>query len=191
VPVTFTFHFWDDSGKALAFPILNGTAGVLTKTLSPGSSFFAQSPGTSSTLQQGWAEVSANGLIAVTGTFQLNAAGTRGSQASVVGTQSGNNIFMPFDNTQGSSSAVAIANTNATQTLTVAMTFLSDTGVQSGTSVVLPPKSHMAFVLPATYPVLANSRGSVNFTATSPDIAVTGLRFAPTVIGTISSLETF
>ncbi len=190
-PVNFTFQFWSDTGAALPFPIANGTAGTLTGTLNPGATLFAQSPGTSSTLQQGWAEVTANGRIGVTGTFQFTAPGTRGSQAAVIGTQSGGNIFMPFDNTQGHASAIAIANSNASQTITVTLTILTDAGVQSSATLVLPPKAHSAFVLTAAYPTLANSRGAINFTASSPDIAVTGLRFAPTVIGAITSLGTF
>ena len=191
VPVNYTFKFWDDSGNALPFPIANGTPGELTGTLDPGATVFAQSSGVSSSLQQGWAEVESSGRISVMGTFQLQSPGTHGSEASVLGTQSGNNIFMPFDNTQGHSSAVAIANSNTTLPLTVTLTFLTDAGVSSTASLVLPPKGHSAFVLPANYPALANARGSVNFTASSSDIAVTGLRFAPAVIGAITSLGTF
>ncbi len=191
VPVNFNFQFWSDAGVALPFPIANGTAGTLSGTLNPGATLFAQSPGTSSTLQQGWAEVTTSGRIGVTGTFQFTTPGTRGSQAAVIGTQSGGSIFMPFDNTQGHTSAIAIANSNASQTLTVTLTILTDAGVQSSATLVLPPKAHSAFVLTAAYPTLANSRGAIHFTASSPDLAVTGLRFAPAAVGAITSLGTF
>ena len=190
-PVNFTAQFWSDTGAALPFPIGSGAPGTLAGTLTAGATLFAQTPGTASALQQGWAEVSATGRIGVTSTFQFNATGTRGSQAAVIGTQSGGNIYMPFDNTQGHVSAIAIANSNASQSLTVTLTFLTDSGTQSSATLVLPPRNHFAFVLPTAYPAIANSRGSVNFTASSPDIAVTGLRFAPTIIGAITSLGTF
>jgi hypothetical protein len=191
VPISFTFQFWDDSGHALAFPLLNGTPGILSGTLNPGASFFAQSAGSSPGLVQGWAEVASTGRIGVTGTFQLTSSGTRGQQAAVIGSASGSNVYMPFDNTQGNATAVAIANSNATQTLTVALSFVTDTGAKSTASITLPPKAHSAFVVPTAYPAVANSRGSINFSASSPDIAVTGLRFAPTVIGAITTLGTF
>ena len=190
-PVNFSTRFWSDSGAALPFPIAGGPTGTLAGTINPGATFFAQSPGTAASALQGWAEFSADGRIGVTSAFQFSGANVRGSQASVIGTQSGSSIFMPFDNTQGHTSAIAIANTNATQTLTVTLTALTDSGVPSSATLMLAPKAHTAFVLTGNYPTLANARGSIHFTASSPDIAVTGLRFAPTIIGAITSLGTF
>jgi virginiamycin B lyase len=190
VPVTFSFNFWDDSGNVLAFPILNGTPGLLTATLNPGATYFAQSPGVATALQQGWAEVNATGKVGVMASFALESSGTRGEEAAISGVQSGNSIFMPFDNTQGFTTAVAIANSNATQTLTVALTFLTDAGVSSSANLVLPPKAHTAFDVPTAYPALANSRGSINFTASTADIAVTGLQFSPAAVGAITTLGT-
>jgi hypothetical protein len=98
---------------------------------------------------------------------------------------------MPFDNTRGNATAIGIANSNASVPLTVTLTFLTQAGVSSSATISLPPKAHSAFVLPTAYPALAGVSGSINFTASTPDIAVTGLRFAPTVIGAITSLSTF
>jgi hypothetical protein len=191
VPVNFTFQFFGDNGSPLAFRILNGTPGVLSGTLNPGATFFAQSPGIASALEQGWAEVTSTGRIAVTGTFALQTPGTRGQEAAVQGTSSGSSIFMPFDNTRGNATAIGIANSNASVPLTVTLTFLTQAGVSSSATISLPPKAHSAFVLPTAYPALAGVSGSINFTASTPDIAVTGLRFAPTVIGAVTSLGTF
>ncbi len=101
LPATYTFQFWSQNGSTLALPILNGTAGVLTGTVAPGASVFAQTPGTSPTLQQGWAEVASSNRIRVTAFYQYQVGGSRDSIGTVAATQSGNNIVMPFDNTQG------------------------------------------------------------------------------------------
>jgi len=189
VPVTFTFQFWGDDGSALAFPILNGTPGVVTATLAPGASFFAQSPGTSSTLLQGWAEVASSGRIGVTAIFQYSTGSPRDSVGSAIATLSASSLLMPFDNTQGNATAVAIANTNPTQSITVSMLFETDGGAQSTASIVLPPHTHQAFLLPAINQAVAGVRGSVQFTAASADVAAVGLEFTPA--GQFTSLGTF
>jgi hypothetical protein len=189
VPVTFTFQFWSDNGSALPFPILNGTPGVLFGTLAPGASYFAQSPGISSTLQQGWAEVASSGKIGVTAIFQFGLGSSQDSLGSAIASLSGQSILMPFDNTLGSVTAIAIANTNPTQPLTVSMQFETDGGAQSASSIILPPHAHLAVAVPVINPAVAGFRGSIKFTAPSSDIAVVGLEFTST--GRFTSLGTF
>ncbi len=189
VPVTFTVQFWGPNGSLLPFPILNGTPGVLTGTLSPEASFFAQSPGTSTTLQQGWAEIASSGQIGVTTIYQFNDGGPRESIGTEIATLSANSILMPFDNTQGNVTAIAIANTNSTQALTVSMLFETDGGAQSTSSLVLPPHTQQSFVTPALNLAVAGLRGSIKVTAPTADIAVVGLEFTST--GQFTSLGTF
>jgi hypothetical protein len=188
-PVTYTFQFWSQNGSALALPILNGTAGVLSGTVAPGASVFAQTPGTSSTLQEGWAEIASSGPIRVTALYQYQVGGPRDSIGTEIATMSGNNIVMPFDNTQGNVTAIAIANTNATQPLQVTMLFETDAGVQSSVPITLPPHSQEAFVVTAMNPYVAGVRGSINFTTSTSDIAVEGLEFTPS--GQFTSLGTY
>ncbi len=189
VPVTFTFQFWGQDGSALSFPILNGTPGVLTGTLPPGASFFAQSPGTSPTLQQGWAEIASSGRIGVTAIYQFKDGSPRDSTGTAIATLSGNSILMPFDNTQSNATAIAIANTNPTQALTVSMLFVTEGGAQSTSSLVLQPHTQQTFVAPTLNPAVAGVRGSIKFTAPTADIAVVGLEFTST--GQFTSLGTF
>ena len=189
VPVTFTFKFWDAFGNALQFPILNGTPGVLSGTLAPGASYVAQSPGTATTLQEGSADVVSNGKIGVTAIYQFSVGSPRDSLASAIATQSGSNILMPFDNTQENVTAVAIANTNPIQPLTVSMQFETIDGTVSTSSIQLLPHSHTTFVMPVMYPAVGGSRGSVRFAAPSPDIAVMGFEF--TSAGAFTSLGAF
>jgi probable HAF family extracellular repeat protein len=189
VPVTFTFQFWGQNGSLLPFPILNGTPGVLTGTLAPGASFFAQSPGTSATLLQGWAEIASSGQIGVTTIYQFNDGSARDSTGTEIASLSSDSVLMPFDNTQGNATAIAIANTNSTQALTVNLLFQTDGGAQSTTSLVLQPHTQQTFVAPTLNPAVAGLRGSIKFTAPTADIAVVGLEF--TSSGQFTSLGTF
>ena len=191
VPVTYTFHFWGDNGAAMPFPIVNQAPGVLSGTLAPGASFFAQSAGTSTTLMQGQSEIATSGQIGLTSIFQFNIGSPRDSQGSSIASVSGSSFLMPFDNTQNNVTAVAIANTNATQSLTVTMNYVTDGGAQSTTSLVLPPHTHQAFVVTdkTQNPAVVGFRGAIQFSAPTPDIAVMGLEFTPA--GAFTSLGAF
>ncbi len=189
VPVTYNFHFWGDSGAAMPFPIVNQAPGVLSGTLAPGASFFAQSAGTSSTLLEGWAEIATSGQIGLTSIFQFSTGSPRDSQGSSIASFSGSSFLMPFDNTQGNVTSVAIANTNATQPLIVTMNYVTDGGAQSTTSIVLQPHAHQAFVTTDNNALVKGFRGAIQFSAPTPDIAVMGLEF--TAAGAFSSLGAF
>ena len=97
---------------------------------------------------------------------------------------------MPFDNTQGGT-AVAIANTNATQPLTVTMQYVTEGGAQSTESIVLQPHAHQAFIVTDNNhnPLVKGFRGVIQFSAPTPDIAVMGLEFTPA--GAFSSIGAF
>jgi hypothetical protein len=177
--VSFQFRFWGDDGNALSLPLLNSAPGDLAGTLAAGATAFVRTSGNSAPLLQGWAEVASTGRIGVLAIFRLATPGKPDSEATVLGTQSSGNIFLPFDNTQGFVTGVAVSNANPTQSVSVNMIFTSDTGVQSNAMITLPAHGHTAFVMPAAYPATAAARGSIRFLPSSPDIAVVGLRFSP------------
>jgi hypothetical protein len=189
VPVNFSFQFWDDNGNPLQLPILNGQAGIFAGTLGVGSTAFAETPGTAVALTQGWAKVTGNGRIGVLAIFRQSVPGRPDSEGTISGAQSGNRVFLPFNNTNGFVTGVAIANSNPTQTLSVSMTFQTDTGATSNGFLSLPPNAHMAFGLTSMFPGLGGQRGSILFTASTPDIVVLGLRFSPT--NSFTSLDSF
>ena len=188
-PSSYQFRFWDDNGNALALPLLNNSPGTLTGTLAVGGSTFAETPGTSPSLLQGWAEVASIGRIGVTTIFRSVIPGRPDSEGTVTGVSSGSRVILPFDNTQGFVTGVAVANTNPSQPLTITLVFQFDTGAQVSGSLVLPAHGHAAFTLPSRFPASAGGRGSILFSASSPDITVVGLRFSPN--GSFTSLSSF
>jgi hypothetical protein len=180
LPVSYQFRFWGDSGSALNLPIQNGVAGTLAGTLDPGGIQFAQTTGTSSPALQGWAEVAATGRIGVVAIFKRSIPGTSDSEATVSGTLSSGAVSLPFDNTQNFVTGVAVANTNALQTITVTAIFEFENGGSFTQLISLLPHAHTTFTLPAPpYTATAGLRGVVHFTAFSPDISAVGLRFSP------------
>ena len=183
LPVSYQFRFWGDTGNALNLPIQNGAPGTFAGTLDSGAIAFAQTTGTSaasgSPALQGWAEVAATGRVGVTAIFHRSIAGTSDSEATVVGTVSGESVSLPFDNTQGYVTGVALANTNPLQSITITAVFEFENGGSLLQLISLPVHGHTAFVLPATYPATGGLRGVIHFTTSSPDISAVGLRFSP------------
>jgi hypothetical protein len=187
-PTSYTFRFWDDNGNTLPLPIINSSPGSLTGTLAVGGTTFAETPGTSPSLLQGWAEVSSTGRLGVTAIFRSVTPG-KISEGTVTGVSSGNRVILPFDNTQGLGTSIAVANTNPTQSLSISLVFQLDTGAQISGSLFLTAHAHTAFSLATMFPAVAGARGSILFSASSPDITVVGLRFNPA--GSFTSLSSF
>jgi len=154
-----------------------------------GGIIFAETPGTSASLLQGWAEVASTGRLGVTTIFRSVIPGRPDSEGTVTGVSSGSRITLPFDNTQGFVTGVAVANTNPSQSLTISLTFQFDDGSEISGSLFLTAHAHTAFVLPTRFSSTAGARGSILFTASSPDVTVVGLRFNPN--GSFTSLGSF
>lgn len=174
---SYRFRFWDDDGNTLIPPIQGGATGDVAGALAPGAISFAQTAGSSTPLLQGWAEVASTGSIGLLAIVRLNVPGSIDSQAAITGAPSGSNVFLPFDNTQGSVTGVAIANSNPTQSVNISMLVTLENGAQSTTSITIPAHGHTAFALPANSPATVGSRGTLRFIAGSPDVSVVGLRF--------------
>jgi Putative Ig domain len=187
--VFFQFKFLGDTANALNVQIQNGASGSLAGALEPGGSFFAQSMGPTDPLLQGTAQILSTGRVGVMAILKRTITGVPDSEATVVAMPPGDNIFMPYDNTLGFVTSIAISNNNATQALSTSMTVTSDSGAQSQVTVSIPAQGHLAFVLPTTYPVTANTRGSLRFSTTSPDLFVVGLSFGPN--NSFTSLSSF
>jgi len=188
-PTSFQFKFWGDNGSPLSIPLQNGVPGDLAGTLAPGGSAWAQTTGLSAPALQGWAEIASSGRIGVLATFKAGVPGLPDSEATVTSVQSGSNIFLPFDNTQGFVTGLAVSNTNPTQSISATLTFTPQSGAPTSRTIFLPPHGHTSFALPTAYPSTGGVRGSVNLVAVSPDLAVVGLRFGPK--NTFTSLGSF
>ena len=183
LPVSYQFRFWGDNGAPLNIPILNGAPGTVSGTIQPGGIAFAQTTGTSAApgtpALQGWAEVAATGRVGVTAIFRRSIAGFADSEATVTGAVSGGAVSLPFDNTQGYATGIALANTSALNAISITAVFQFENGGSASQLISLPPHGHTAFVLPIAYAATAGLRGVVHFTAFSPDISAVGLRFSP------------
>jgi large repetitive protein len=179
--INYSFNFWADNGTAWPIPILNGQPGVVVGTLAPGSIAYVQTQGSAASATQGWAEIASSGHVGVEAIFKYSPSASLNSQGTFDALPSSSSVYLPFDNTAGYTTGIAVANANATQSLQVTLTITTDTGSASSQALNLAPHSHTAFVMSTQYPGTAGTRGSIRFTASTPDIAVSGFRYTPSL----------
>jgi hypothetical protein len=89
-------------------------------------------------------------------------------------------FVLPYDNTNGTLTGVAIANV-AVQATDVAVVIRDDTGAQIGSGTIsLVAEGHSSFVLSEQFQITSSGRGTIEFgTPGGGQISVLGLRFAP------------
>jgi sugar lactone lactonase YvrE len=201
LPAQARLNFFDDNGNPLALPLnfpqsSSGLAGplvasTLDRIVNPGAQLVVQSTGPNSqpTLS-GWAQVLTNGYLGGFAIFS-QAMGNTNQEADVpLDTSHSGDYVVPFDNTNGSASAMALANISA-NAVTVAISISDDAGnVILSDSITLPAMGHRSFNLADRYgPVTAGRRGTLEFTTPSPGLlSVLGLNFNAT--GAFSTIPT-
>jgi hypothetical protein len=94
-------------------------------------------------------------------------------------------FMLPFDNTAGYVTSIAIVNNSSTQQAAgMTATVLDENGVTLAENLLisnLPPNGHTAFSLPVEFSATAGKRGVIQIQSTwSSGITALGLRFSPT-----------
>ncbi|MEQ1886904.1 MAG: BACON domain-containing carbohydrate-binding protein [Bryobacteraceae bacterium] len=177
----FTLSFLDESGNALQVPMLlpqsgtNVTTSTLTRNLAPGAMLVVQT-------------VANDNAAAIAGSAQLTSAGnvsgfevfrwtTFGQEASVpLETRAPSSYVLVFDDTNATTTGVAIASSGAAASVTV--NIRNDAGALLKTvQLSLPANGHKSFLLPDFEAVTGNLRGMAEFVVpVGAKISVIGLR---------------
>jgi hypothetical protein len=190
-PANYRLRFWDGNGAPLSLPLgPDGNRPEITGTLGVNGARFLQTDGTAGALSQGWAELLTGDSIGGTAVFRQtvpNAPASEGAVAIVSGASSIRRMVIPFDNTQGFSTGIAIVNSDAARSANVMATFRDENG-SNLLSAPIPLASHgqIPFAVKTRYPALSNARGSVEFSDASVELFGLGLRFSP--LNTFTSL---
>lgn len=180
---SFTLSFFDESGIPLPVPLSlpqlgsNLTTSALTRTLSVGAMLVVETQ-------------AQDVLPVVVGSAQLttadNVSGFEifrwtqfGQEASVpLETRTPNSFVLVFDDTNGLTTGVALANLSGSSANIIA-TFRDDTGTQIGVpeTINLAAHGHTDFMLPDRYQEAVGKRGMVEFAVPQGiGISVIGLR---------------
>lgn len=176
--LTLNFHqaIPNTNGTTTAWtpPFLEGVS-LPNITLAAGSSLFLHTPGTSGTLTQGWGEL--NAPAGVTGYAIFTSIGQDGTAPAV---PAASRILVPFDNTSGLVTSIAVVNPNAgAETIQVNIK-ASDGSTSTGSLPQVPGSGHRAFALPDQFPETRGKRGLAEFYLASGSFSIIALRFNPT-----------
>jgi hypothetical protein len=178
----FTVRFWGDDGTPLRLPLEGGIGffEAVQQTIPAGGTFTIRTPGVNASLLQGWAELETSKKIDGVAVFRQRVSGRPDQEAAVPLTPNLRRFVLPFDNTQGFVTSMALVNANAMQPVTASVVVRDEMGAQIlPDSISVAAHSHGAFALPDRYPRLANLRGVAEFSAPTTALSGLGLRFSP------------
>jgi hypothetical protein len=142
-------------------------------------------PGTSASTSVGWAQIIVSPGIVGYAIFTQRIPGRSDQDGTAPGGASAERILVPFDNTAGFVTGLALVNpTGASQTVSVSIQ--AETGEVSQTSIALPAQGHTAFALADQIPATSGHRGLAEFYSTTArgtigsSLSMLALRFNPT-----------
>jgi hypothetical protein len=187
---TAQMNFTDDGGSAIVLPLSlpqtgqTGLAGsTIQRALGAGTVLPIESAGLVSQPElTGSTQLLTTGNVGGFAVFTYQALSnfvTAPKQEAVVPleTRNASSYLLAFDNTNGYSAGIAVANTSA-QTVDIQLTIRDGSGVfVNSHTLTLPAEGHKAFTLTQSYPETANLVGTLQFTTPSAgQISVLGLR---------------
>jgi hypothetical protein len=134
-------------------------------------------------LQTGWAVLEYDGESRIGGmvTFRQRVSGRPDFESSVVlGRDDETRVFMPFNNTQGYATTLAITNPSPTDNTDLRLRFWDPTGSEILTrDIRLSAGTTIAFSLPERYTELAGRAGQLRIESTGSRLSTIALRFNP------------
>jgi hypothetical protein len=185
-----TVNFYRDDGTPLDLPatLVQGassqtqTASTASATLNPFATLLIESNGQSSTALTGWADVFSTAPLTGYAVFHYTSQEGVQSEGTVPLETSPQTTFqLPYDNTNGLTTAVALTNLAPVSTSSITATLWDATGnpLAARTLSVLP-LGHIAFALTDYFPAATANRGIIAFSnVTGGNITGLGLRVNP------------
>lgn len=185
-PVNAQISFFANDGSALSIPLsfpgsntastLNSTANL---TIAAYGSVVIQTASPASTLIVGWADVTAPALLEGYAVFSSAATGSISAGTVLLDARLNTSFVLPYDNTNGSRTGVAIANLSPNPTGVTAV-LLDQNGTQiASTQIALQLLGQTAFFVNDIFPQAVNGRGLITFQSRSSFVTGLGLLFYP------------
>gem|GEM_PF-2906601 len=180
--VTMKFHRSTGAGATADWNLRfdNGATSASTILIPPGSSVTLRTTGEPAVVEQGWGEIFSTGYwVSGFAVFEQSIPGRPEQEAAVpINYAAPRRILLPFDNTSGFTTSVAVANISETDASIINLVFRDTAGNRITTQTLgLPARGHTAFELIQSYPVLKGIAGTLEFSTTAGETSALGLRF--------------
>ncbi len=189
-PLDAIIGFFGDSGKLVELPIRqlnNSRHSILTGPIPAGGSITIDTADLDSTTVQGYAIVAAmdpTSMLTGLAVFRQRVSGRPDFEAVVpISPYDEVEFAMPFDNRNGFSTGIAIANPDdgeGAPSSTLTFQFNDPDGKLISTQTLsMAATTHTAFSIPAQWPSLSGRNGTVIVRSTGRQLSALGLRFNP------------
>ena len=180
--------FFGDNGSALSLPTGSQAATSVDQAIGAGASLILPLQSTQA-LVEGWSQLLSSGGVSGMATFLDGSSGQQ--LATPVETRNAASYIVPFDDTTGSWSGLAVANVSASAA-GVPVVIRDDAGASLGSDTIqLAARGHTAFMLTDRYAAAAGRRGTVELdTPAGGQIGVFALRAVQMGTGGGLSLST-
>lgn len=196
--VTLRFYKSDPATRSTVawFPQMDNNEKIDNITIPVNSSWTVQTAGAPETISSGWAEVACStcvgnskGVSGLAVFRQVQPDGRIQEAAVPINSMPMQRNLLPYDNTNGFVTSMAIVNLSGSETARVRVAFRDSLGrlLRVDRLKDIPARGHFAFELAREFPSVAGTRGTADFWILSGQISVLGLRFSPT--GAFTSFE--
>lgn len=179
---TASLSFFQDlgSGATQAWnPPFLEVSSTQNLTLPAGGTLFLHTSGTAGATTAGWAQMTAGSSVAAYAIFTERVAGRQDQDATAAAAASATRVLVPFDNTNGFLTSIAIANpTAASESISVGIQPASG-AVSFPAAITLPAQGHTAFTMPQQFSTSSGQTGLLELAPVSGSISVVALRFNP------------
>ena len=188
LPVSVNFYDNDGTPLNLTATLVQGgssktqTASTASATLNPYATLLIQCDAQSSTAVTGWVDVLSTATLAGYAVFHYTSqAGVQSEGTVALETSLQTTLQLPYDNTNGLTTAVAITNLAPVFASNVTATLWDTNGTPvAARTFSMFPLSHTAFALTDRFPEAAGNRGIVVFSnTTGGNLTGLGLRVNP------------
>jgi hypothetical protein len=167
----------DTAGDTQAWtPPLAGGVSTTNMQLAPGATIFLHTQGTASALTQGFGELIAGAGVQGYAIFTWH-VGSGYQDGTALAAAPGENILVPFDNSSGIVTGIAVVNTSGAAETISANLLLASGQVVPGSLPSIPSLGHTSFTLPSLFPQSAGQRGTLELSSSTGTFSVVGLRF--------------
>ncbi|PWU06654.1 MAG: hypothetical protein C5B51_11845 [Terriglobia bacterium] len=175
--------FYQDTSNGATIPwniSFLEVASTQSITVPAAASIFLHSTGTAAATSVGWASINVGPGVAAYAIFKQRVLGRQDQEGTATAAAAATRILVPFDNTGGGVTAIAVVNPGASSQ-TISATFRTVEGaVIQGTLDTMPAQGHMAFGMPQQFPRLIGRSGLAEFYSTTGTFSMLALRFNST-----------
>ena len=148
-----------------------------------GTTLFLHTVGAAGTTTVGWGMItepygSGTPAVSAYAVFTQRVPQQSDQEGTAEAGSTGSRFLVPFDNTNGAVTSIAIANPSAfNNSISVGVRSSAGTATQMA-AITLPPGGHTSFALPTQFPVTTGQAGLAEFYGSSGGFSVLALRFS-------------